>query len=39
MKEVYALKWSGTGVIPMKECYTDKDRAEKHVAHANSSRI
>jgi hypothetical protein len=35
--EVYALKWSGTGIIPLKECYTDKVRAKKCLALANKN--
>lgn len=34
-KEVYCLKWSGTGRIHVKECYIDIERAKRHVTHAN----
>ena len=35
MKEVYALKWSGTGVITRKECFTDLKRAQEHLEYNN----
>lgn len=35
MAKAYALRWSATGVIVVKECYTDLERAKRHMKHAN----
>jgi hypothetical protein len=37
MTKVYALGWTGNGAIPSKECYTDKEQAEKYLTHANKN--
>ena len=35
LKEAYCLKWTGTGRIATKACYTDLERAKEHIVYAN----